>query len=98
MLSASSIMVKNPSLYDPFLFPCSSNSYIPNNRLKELRDSIEKGNFSIPRLEDCDLNLQSNFMYLQSWASPQEEQGSESLILDPYVNSVVLDEIARINF
>lgn len=93
-LSASQIQSKSPSLYDPFLFPCSSNSYIPNDRLRKLRDSIASGDFLASALEDSDLNLQSKLMYLQSWEFPSG--GSESELLDPYVNSVVLDEIVRL--
>lgn len=92
--SASTVARDHRSLYDSFHFPCSSNTYIPNERLRMLRDSIANGVFEMGLVEECELRLQDKLLSLQSWEYPIG--GSESQLLDLHVNPLIIDEICTL--
>ena len=80
----------NRSLHDVFYSPCSWNSFLPNQRLRELKESLQSL-CACSEIEDLDYCLQQKLASLQTWKTPPK--GSETVLLDPLVNKAILDEI-----
>lgn len=92
---ASAFANEQRAAYNPFHFPCSSNTYIPNERLRRLRDSMVTEIYDHKRVEDCVLSLFERLMSLQSWVYPEESEnceGSESELLHS-LNLILLNQI-----
>eukprot|EP01006_Ploeotia_vitrea_P053213 TRINITY_DN67767_c0_g1_i11.p1 TRINITY_DN67767_c0_g1~~TRINITY_DN67767_c0_g1_i11.p1 ORF type:complete len:597 (+),score=-62.83 TRINITY_DN67767_c0_g1_i11:80-1870(+) len=91
--SASALNLKgNRKLYDIFLQPCSPNSFIPNERLRNFRDQIISREFD-KDCQDIDYKLQCQLRTLSSWENP--DGGSETILLDRCVNKVIMDMINK---
>ena len=91
MSSSAIALSSNRQLYDPFLFPCSSNTFIPNRRLQKLCNLIKFGSFNNNLIQDIDYQLQQSLLSLKTWTYPTE--GSETVLLDPSVNCIILNII-----
>lgn len=83
---------KNRHLYESFLLPCSSNTFIPNERLRILRNLIADETIDSQLCEDINLHLQEVLLSLRTWKYPSG--GSESVLLDPLC-SLILNQIMR---
>lgn len=92
-VSASAIANHNRALYEAFLMPCSSNTFIPNERLRMLRNQIVNGSYGEQLIRKINLVLQEQLLFLKAWEYPAG--GSESTLLDPYVIKVILDQVAK---
>jgi len=83
-------------LFAPIALPNSHNSYIPNERLKNLRHGILNSSFDEKQLADIDYNLQINMKSLKSWCGLKKCGGSETYLLDNHANKTILEEIVKV--
>ena len=94
LYSASTIANSHREVYEMIYLPMSHTTFIPNLRLQEFRNKALAREFDI-LANKVDFFLQSNMRTITCWEGSQMTGGSETCILDPHVNRVILDVIAQ---
>lgn len=81
-LSASNLAkTAHRDIYDIFALPCSSGVFVPNGRLRSLKQSYDDISLDDPRYLVMEFGMRTDLKTLHTWAFPSS--GSETKICDP---------------